>query len=297
MNAEHRTSRPKAVAYTLLVDAEKDRAVAFYRHHGFRSFASQPQTLFLPLATAQKALLEKIALEKKSASLTASTRPSHSCRRRSSDRFATLSARAPILPAERRRAESPPPASEPRDRLVSSRTGRIRRVSKRRKPPAYRSRVPLPLAARPRAEPSRPHLRVARPAPSGCRSRPCGARLYRTWCRKDRRRRLTSARIPKAVHNLANVISWLIDWSICAACVWTLVTGRERVRLVNNLADRVHVCQRVARRAQRIKHLVQRVGGRLQMIRDVDDRRHALASTRQSAHPSRRRRFPDPAGA
>ncbi len=65
MNAEHRTSRPKAVAYTLLVDAEKDRAVAFYRHHGFRSLASQPRTLFLPLATAQKALLEKIALEKK----------------------------------------------------------------------------------------------------------------------------------------------------------------------------------------------------------------------------------------
>ncbi len=59
MNAAHRTLHGDAAAYTLLVDAKNDRAVAFYRHHGFRSLTSQPQTLFLPLAVVQKALLEK----------------------------------------------------------------------------------------------------------------------------------------------------------------------------------------------------------------------------------------------
>jgi len=59
MNAAHRTLHTDAAAYTLLVDAKNDRAVAFYRHHGFRSLTSQPRTLFLPLAVAQKALLEK----------------------------------------------------------------------------------------------------------------------------------------------------------------------------------------------------------------------------------------------
>ena len=43
-------------ALALLVDAKDDRAVAFYLHHGFQPFASQPRTLFLPLATAEKTL-------------------------------------------------------------------------------------------------------------------------------------------------------------------------------------------------------------------------------------------------
>lgn len=43
--------------YALLVDAKNDRAAAFYRRYGFRAFASQPRTLFLPMATAAKALL------------------------------------------------------------------------------------------------------------------------------------------------------------------------------------------------------------------------------------------------
>ena len=45
-----------AAAFALLVDAKNDAAVAFYEHHGFHRFASQPRVLFLPLATAAKAL-------------------------------------------------------------------------------------------------------------------------------------------------------------------------------------------------------------------------------------------------
>jgi ribosomal protein S18 acetylase RimI-like enzyme len=56
--AERSLQSPPAV-YTLLVDAKNDDAVAFYRHYGFRSLASQPRILFLPLATAQQALLPK----------------------------------------------------------------------------------------------------------------------------------------------------------------------------------------------------------------------------------------------
>ena len=44
-------------AFALLVDAKDDQAVAFYRHHGFQSLASQPRTLFLPIATAKDILL------------------------------------------------------------------------------------------------------------------------------------------------------------------------------------------------------------------------------------------------
>jgi len=42
--------------YALLVDAKDEKAVAFYQHHGFIPLASQPRTLFLPLATAAKSL-------------------------------------------------------------------------------------------------------------------------------------------------------------------------------------------------------------------------------------------------
>jgi hypothetical protein len=61
MNAVHRTLSDSAAAYTLLVDAKDEQAVAFYRHHGFRTLAGQPRMLYLPLATAQKALLGRIA--------------------------------------------------------------------------------------------------------------------------------------------------------------------------------------------------------------------------------------------
>jgi GNAT superfamily N-acetyltransferase len=42
-------------AFALIVDAIDDNAAAFYRLQGFRPFASRPMSLFLPLATAQKA--------------------------------------------------------------------------------------------------------------------------------------------------------------------------------------------------------------------------------------------------
>ena len=45
-----------AAVYALLVDAKDEKAAAFYRHHGFVALASQPRTLFLPIATAEKSL-------------------------------------------------------------------------------------------------------------------------------------------------------------------------------------------------------------------------------------------------
>jgi GNAT superfamily N-acetyltransferase len=56
MDAVARTMHTDAAVFTLLVDAKNDRALAFYRRYGFRTLVSQPRTLFLPLATAQKAL-------------------------------------------------------------------------------------------------------------------------------------------------------------------------------------------------------------------------------------------------
>ena len=57
MNAVHRTLQDAAAAFAILVDAKNDQAVAFYRKHQFRPLSSHPMTLFLPLATAQQALL------------------------------------------------------------------------------------------------------------------------------------------------------------------------------------------------------------------------------------------------
>jgi ribosomal protein S18 acetylase RimI-like enzyme len=37
--------------FALLVDAKDEAAIAFYRHHGFVAFSSQPRTLVLPIAT------------------------------------------------------------------------------------------------------------------------------------------------------------------------------------------------------------------------------------------------------
>jgi ribosomal protein S18 acetylase RimI-like enzyme len=47
-----------AAAFMLVVDAKNHDAVAFYHRYSFRPVASSPRTLFLPLATAQKALLK-----------------------------------------------------------------------------------------------------------------------------------------------------------------------------------------------------------------------------------------------
>lgn len=46
-----RARRSEIAAYALVVDAKDDPAMAFYQHHGFISFASQPRTLFLPFAS------------------------------------------------------------------------------------------------------------------------------------------------------------------------------------------------------------------------------------------------------
>ena len=46
-------------AFALIVDAIDESAAAFCRRQGFRPFASRPMSLFLPLATAQKAATEK----------------------------------------------------------------------------------------------------------------------------------------------------------------------------------------------------------------------------------------------
>ena len=58
-DAATRALKAGAAAFTLLVDAKNDQAVAFYQRFGFRTLASQPRTLFLPLATAQKIFLRE----------------------------------------------------------------------------------------------------------------------------------------------------------------------------------------------------------------------------------------------
>jgi ribosomal protein S18 acetylase RimI-like enzyme len=57
-DAAARALSSAAAAFTLLVDAKNDPAVAFYQHFGFRILASQPRTLFLPLETARECLIQ-----------------------------------------------------------------------------------------------------------------------------------------------------------------------------------------------------------------------------------------------
>lgn len=45
-------------AFALIVQAKDENAAAFYRLEGFRPFANRPMSLFLPLATAQRAATE-----------------------------------------------------------------------------------------------------------------------------------------------------------------------------------------------------------------------------------------------
>jgi ribosomal protein S18 acetylase RimI-like enzyme len=56
INVVHRVLQDAAAAFALLVDAKNDRATGFYQRYGFRPIIGKPRTLFLPLATAQKAL-------------------------------------------------------------------------------------------------------------------------------------------------------------------------------------------------------------------------------------------------
>jgi ribosomal protein S18 acetylase RimI-like enzyme len=57
VDAARRCLQVPPAVYALVVDAKNDQAVAFYERYGFLPLSSQPRCLFLPLATAQKALL------------------------------------------------------------------------------------------------------------------------------------------------------------------------------------------------------------------------------------------------
>lgn len=57
VDAVRRTIQDSAAAFALLVDAKNEGAAAFWVRYGFRRIAGRERTLFLPLATAQKALL------------------------------------------------------------------------------------------------------------------------------------------------------------------------------------------------------------------------------------------------
>ena len=48
-DAIQRSSRSEIAVFALVVDAKDDQATAFYHHHGFASFGSQPRQLILPL--------------------------------------------------------------------------------------------------------------------------------------------------------------------------------------------------------------------------------------------------------
>lgn len=61
IDAARRSSQSPPAVYTLMVDAKNENAVAFYQRFGFRTLASQPRVLFLPLATAEKTLLSATA--------------------------------------------------------------------------------------------------------------------------------------------------------------------------------------------------------------------------------------------
>lgn len=47
-------------SFALLVDAKNDKAVEFYKRHGFRQLVGLPNILFLPLATAKKIFVLKV---------------------------------------------------------------------------------------------------------------------------------------------------------------------------------------------------------------------------------------------
>ena len=58
MDAALRAARADSAIFALIVDAKDDAAAAFYLRHQFRRFASRPMSLFLPIATALRAMGE-----------------------------------------------------------------------------------------------------------------------------------------------------------------------------------------------------------------------------------------------
>jgi GNAT superfamily N-acetyltransferase len=56
MDAAARAGHCDSAIFALLVEAKDEGASRFYRHHGFRCFASKPGTLFMPISIALAAL-------------------------------------------------------------------------------------------------------------------------------------------------------------------------------------------------------------------------------------------------
>ncbi len=56
LDAASRASRAEPAIFALIVDAKDEKAIGFYQHLGFRRFTSRPASLFLPMATALRAL-------------------------------------------------------------------------------------------------------------------------------------------------------------------------------------------------------------------------------------------------
>jgi ribosomal protein S18 acetylase RimI-like enzyme len=56
IDAVRRAAGADPAIFALVVDAKDAVAVAFYEHLGFRPFASRPMSLYLPIATALKAV-------------------------------------------------------------------------------------------------------------------------------------------------------------------------------------------------------------------------------------------------
>jgi ribosomal protein S18 acetylase RimI-like enzyme len=56
IDAARRAAGADPAIFALVVDAKDDAAVAFYEHLEFRRFVSRPTSLYLPIATALKAI-------------------------------------------------------------------------------------------------------------------------------------------------------------------------------------------------------------------------------------------------
>lgn len=56
IDAARRAAGADPAVYALVVDAKDEPAALFYEHLGFRRFVSRPMSLFLPVATAMRAV-------------------------------------------------------------------------------------------------------------------------------------------------------------------------------------------------------------------------------------------------
>jgi ribosomal protein S18 acetylase RimI-like enzyme len=59
LDAAERALRSEIAVFAIVVDAKDDAAVAFYKRHGFVTFASAPMSLYLPLAEVARGLRPK----------------------------------------------------------------------------------------------------------------------------------------------------------------------------------------------------------------------------------------------